>query len=269
MIAKHPVQRVEVSLAGPPPVPFSGGSPRRLARMAGALYLVNIVAGAFAIGVVPTVLVVHNMATTAHNIQAHELLYRLGLAAHVIVTVTNVPMALLFYELLKVVNRRLALLDVFFSLVATAVEAASLLGQFTPVVLLGSRHYASALPPAQLHALAYLPGDLATTDYSIYTVFYGFDFIVVAYLVFNSMFLPRVIGVLLAIDAATYLASGFATMIAPGVAAHLGAWVGLPTIIAEGSLCLWLLVAGVNVERWREQASAAFRLRTAQLQELA
>jgi len=59
-------------------------------------------------------------------------------------------------------------------------------------------------------------GDLATTDYSIYTVLYGFDFIVVAYLVFNSMFLPRVIGVLLAIDAATYLASGFATMIAPG-----------------------------------------------------
>lgn len=112
-------------------------------------------------------------------------------------------------------------------------------------------------------------GDLATTDYSIYTVFYGFDFIVVAYLVFNSMFLPRVIGVLLAIDAATYLASGFATMIAPGVAAHLGAWVGLPTIIAEGSLCLWLLVAGVNVERWKEQASAAFRLRCAQVQELA
>jgi hypothetical protein len=110
-------------------------------------------------------LVVHNMATTAHNIQAHELLYRLGLAAHVVVTVTNIPMALLFYELLKVVNRRLALLDVFFSLVATAVEAASLLSQFTPVVLLGSRHYASALPPAQLHALAYLPGDLATTDY--------------------------------------------------------------------------------------------------------
>jgi len=248
---------------------FAGVSPRRLARMAGGLYLINIVAGAFSIGVVPSILIVHNMAATARNIQAHELLYRLGLAAHVVVTVTNVPMALLFYELLKVVSRRLALLDVFFSLVATAVEAASLLNQFTPVVLLGSRHYASALPAAQLHALAYLPGDLATTDYSIYTVFYGFDFIVVAWLVINSTFLPRTIGVLLAIDALTYLAGGFTTMLAPGVAAQLGAWVGIPTIIAEGSLCLWLLIAGVNVDRWKQQASAAVRLRSAQVEELA
>jgi hypothetical protein len=248
---------------------ITGASPRRLARMAGALYLVNIVAGAFSIGVVPTVLVVHNVATTAHNIQTHELLYRLGLAAHVLVTVTNVPMALLFYELFKVVNRRLALLDVFFSLVATSVEAASLLNQFTPVVLLGSSRYTSALPPAQLHALAYLPGDLSTTDYSIYTVFYGLDFIVVAYLVYKSTFLPKAIGVLLAIDALTYLVNGFTTMLAPGFAAHLGAWVGLPTIIAEGSLCLWLLVAGVNVERWNERARAAIRIRAAQVEELA
>jgi hypothetical protein len=248
---------------------FPAVSPRRLARMAGGLYLINILAGAFSIGVVPSILIVHNMATTAHNIQAHELLYRLGLAAHVVTTVTNVPMALLFYELFKVVNRRLALLDVFFSLVATAVEAASLLNQFTPVVLLGSRHYASALPPAQLHALAYLPGDLATTDYSIYTVFYGFDFIVVAWLVINSTFLPRIIGVLLAIDALTYLAGGFTTMLAPGVAARLGSWVGIPTIIAEGSLCLWLLIAGVNVDRWKQQASAAVRLRPAQAEGVA
>jgi hypothetical protein len=167
------------------------------------------------------------------------------------------------------VNRRLALLDVFLSLVATAIEAASILSQFTPVVLLGSGHYTSALPPAQLHALAYLPGDLATTDYSVYTVFYGLDFIVVAYLVVNSTFLPRAIGWLLALDALTYLVNGFTTMLAPGVAAHLGAWVGLPTIIAEGSLCLWLLVAGVDVERWRERARAAIRIRAIQAEELA
>ena len=248
---------------------ITGASPRQLARTAGALYLVNIVAGAFAIGVVPSILVVHNMATTAHNIQTHELLYRLSLAAHVVVTVTNIPMALIFYELFKVVNRRLALLDVFFSLVATAIEAAGLLSQFTPVVVLGGRNYASALPAPQLHALAYLPGDLSTIDYSIYGVFYGFDFVCVAYLVFKSTFLPRAIGVLLAIDALNYLAGGFTTMLAPGFAAHLGAWTGLPTIIAEGSLCLWLLVVGVDSGRWKERASAAIRMRSAQVEELA
>ena len=186
------------------------------------------------------------MATTAHNIQAHELLYRLGLAAHVVVTVTNVPLAVIFYELFKVVNRRLALLDLLFGLVATAIEASSLLSQFTPVVVLSGTKYAGALPAPQLHALAYLPGDLSATDYSVYGVFYGLGFACEAYLVYKSTFMPRAIGVLLAIDALNYLGVGFTTMVAPGVAAHLGAWTGLPTIIAEGSLCLWLLLAGVD-----------------------
>lgn len=246
-----------------------GASPRQMARMFGGLYLINIVFGAFALGVVPSILTVHNMATTAHNIQTHELLYRLGLAAHVVVTLTNIPLALIFYELFKVVNRQLALLDVFFGLVATAIEAASLLSQFTPVVLLGGRNYASALPPAQLHALAYLPGDLSNISYSVYGVFYGFGFICEAYLVYRSTFVPRTIGVLLAIDALNYLGVGFTTMLAPGVAAHLGAWTGLPTIVAEGSLSLWFLLAGVDTRRWKEQARAALLSRIAQREELA
>jgi hypothetical protein len=232
-------------------------SPRQLARTAGALYLINIILGAFALGVVPALLIVPDVATTVRNIAAHELLFRLGLAAHVVVAMTNIPMAVIFYELFKVVNRRLALLDMLISLVATAVEIATLPSQFTPLVLLGSSHYTSALPAAQLHALAYLPGDLSATDYSIYGVFYGFDFIVVGYLVYRSTFLPRAIGVLLAIDALNYLFGGFATMLAPGFVAHLGAWTGLPTIIAEGSLSLWLLVAGVDTGRWKERASVA------------
>src|SRR5690242_3164562 len=79
-------------------------SPRRLARIAGALYLVNIVLGAFVLGVVPAMLVAPDPATTAHNIQPHELLYRLGLVAHVVVTLTNVPLAVIFFDLFKVVN---------------------------------------------------------------------------------------------------------------------------------------------------------------------
>lgn len=247
---------------------ITDASPRRLARTAGALYLVNIVLGAFAIGVVPAILTKSDVAATAHNIQTHELLYRLGLAAHVVVTVTNIPMALIFYDLLKVVNRRLALLDVFFTLVATAVEAAGILNDSAPSVLLGSSRYTNALPPAQLHALAYLPGDLSTIDYSIYGVFYGFDILCVAYLVYKSTFLPRAIGVLLAIDTLAYLAGGFTDFLAPGAAAHLVPWIGLPAIAGEGSLCLWLLVAGVDTERWKERARAAIRMRAAQLAEL-
>src|SRR3979411_2303424 len=173
----------------------SGASPRQLARMAGALYLINIGGGAFAISIVPAMLLVAgDAAATAHNIQAHELLYRTGLAVHVVVTVTNVFLALIFYELFKVVNRRLALLDGVFILVSTELEAAGLVNQFAPLVLLGSGPYASALPAAQLQALAIMPSALASVDYNIHTVFFGFDILLTAYLVLRSRFLLRTIA---------------------------------------------------------------------------
>jgi uncharacterized protein DUF4386 len=248
---------------------ITGASPRQLARTAGALYLINIAFGAFSIGVVPASLIVPGMAATAHNIQTHELLYRLGLVAHIVVTATNIPMAVIFYDLLKVVNRRLALLDVFFTLVATSIEAAGILGQFTPLVLMNG-NYTHALPPAQLNALGYLSGDLSTIGYSIYGVFYGFDALCVAYLVLKSTFLPRAIGVLMAIDGlASYLAYGFTDLLAPGLAAYLAPWIQLPTIFGEGSLCLWLLIAGVDTKRWTEQASAAIQARSTHVEELA
>ncbi|MGC9670054.1 DUF4386 domain-containing protein [Planosporangium sp. 12N6] len=232
----------------------AGTSPRRLARIAGLLYLMNIVGGAFAITVVPAMLVTADPAATAHNIATHELLYRSGLAAHVVVTVTNVGLAIIFYDLLKVVNRRIAQLDVFFILVGTAIEAAGLVNQFTPLVLLSGGPYGKALPAAQLQALAYLPGDLSGIDYTIHTVFFGFDLLCMGYLLLRSRFLPTTIGVLLAIDGLAYLIYSFADILAPGFAAELVPWIQLPALLGEGSLCLWLLVAGVNNERWKQQA---------------
>src|SRR5438132_1327328 len=97
---------------------IAGASPRHLARIAGSLYFVNIVPGFFAIGYVPGVLqVVGDAAATARNIQENALLYRLGLVAHIAVLATNIPLTAIWYELFKVVNRRVVLLVVFFSLV--------------------------------------------------------------------------------------------------------------------------------------------------------
>jgi hypothetical protein len=232
------------------------------------LYLINIVLGAFAIGFVPAMLIVSDPAATAHNIQTHELLYRTGLAAHVVVAPTNIPLAVIFYELFKVVSRRLALLDAFFILVATAIEAAGLVNQFTPLFLLSNGHYTSALPATQLHALAYLPLDLSSVDYSIHTVFFGFDILVMAYLVYKSSFLPRAIAVLLAIDAVACVIYSFADFLAPGFADSLVPWIQFPALLGEGSLCLWLLVVGVNVDRWTQQARRALHVQSASIEAL-
>ena len=87
-------------------------------------------------------------------------------------------------------------------------------------------------------------------------VAFGFHVILIGYLIFRSTFLPRFLGVWLAIAGVCYLTNSFANFLSPEFAAHL-----LPYILFPGAveivLALWLLVRGVNVQRWKEQASAA------------
>src|SRR5262249_53614488 len=230
---------------------MAGASPRQLARIAGGLYLLNIVFGAFAVGYVPAAIVVPgDAAATAHNLLAHELLYRLGLVVHLITLLTNFPLAVIFYDLFKVVNRRFALLVVFFTLVGTAVEGANLSNQLAPLLLLGGGHYLSVFTPKQLQALAYLPFESQALAYNIQQVIYAGYLLAAGYLVFKSTFLPRALGVLLAIGALCYLTYSFADFLAPGFAAQLVPYIQVPSGVAELSLCLWLLVVGVNVSRW-------------------
>lgn len=237
---------------------IADASPRQLARIAGGLYLINIVGGAFATGYVPAVIVVPgDAATTAQNILAHELLYRLGLLAHMIILAFNIPLALIFYDLFKVVNRRFALLVVFFTLVGTAVECANLLNQFAPLILLGGGHYLNVFTTEQLQVLAYMPLDLQAIGYDIQQVIYAGYLLAAGYLVFRSTFLPRVLGALLAIGALCYLTYSFATFIAPEFAVHLVPYIQVPSGVAELSLCLWLLILGVNIPHWKEQATKA------------
>jgi len=237
---------------------IAGASPRQLARAAGGLYLINILGGFFAIGLVPGLLfVAGDAAATAHNIQANELLYRSGLLAHITIDVTAVFLAVIFYDLFRVVNRRLALLVVFFTLVATAVESANLVNQFVPLVLLDGGPYSSAFTGQQLQAQVYMPTALQGIAYDVNSVFFGFYGLTIGYLVFRSTFLPRVIGVLLAVGASCYMAYGVADIVSPAFAAHLVPYIQLPSLVGEGSFCLWLLFAGVNVRRWNEHASSA------------
>src|SRR2546423_14747025 len=104
--------------------PAPAGGLMKLARSAGVLYLINIVGGAFAISIVPALLFGAGPAALAHNIQTHELLYRSGLAAPVVVTVTNVFLAVVFYGNFKGGNRGLALLGGVFILSAPAIQDA-------------------------------------------------------------------------------------------------------------------------------------------------
>jgi Domain of unknown function (DUF4386) len=233
-------------------------SPRQLARIAGGMYLINILCGFFAIGYVPAAIVVSGDPTaTAHNILAHELLYRLGIVAHIVGLLTNIPLMVIFYELFKVVNRRVSLLVVCFLLVGTAVEGAYLLNQFAPLILLQGRTLVSEVTAAQLQAQVSTPLALLAIGYNLAQVFYVGYLLLTGYLIVRSTFLPRILGMLLAIGGLCYLLYSFAAVVVPEFAAHLVPYIQLPSGIGELSLCLWLLVVGVNGQRWEEQAGAA------------
>lgn len=115
----------------------------------------------------------------------------------------------------------------------------------------------SVFTAEQVQALAYLPLDSQAISYNMQQVIYAGYLLAAGYLMFRSTFLPRTVGVLLAIGALCYLIYSFADFLLPGFAAHLVPYIQVPSGLAELSLCLWLLVMGVNVSRWEAQASKA------------
>ena len=128
-------------------------------------------------------------------------------------------LTLLFYGMFKPVNRSLSFLAALFSLAGCVVMA---LGLFPP-----------SLPINSL-------------------LFFGPYCLLIGYLIFRSSFLPRILGVLMALAGLGWLAFLF-----PTLAHSLFLYIEVLGIFAEASLMLWLLVMGVNVQRWKEQAGAA------------
>src|SRR6267143_6146963 len=88
-------------------------------------------------------------------------------------------------------------------------------------------------------------------------LFFGAQCVTVGYLVMRSTFLPRILGALLAIGGTSYVISSFANFVAPPLGARLSPFVIPAAVVGEGSLCLWLLVIGLNLKKWEEQSSPA------------
>jgi Domain of unknown function (DUF4386) len=228
-------------------------SPRFKARIAGGLYLSGV-ANLFAGAVLGTLIVNGDAAATAHNILAHETLYRLAFTADLITVPCYIAVTALFYTLFKPVNRSLALLAAFFGLAGSTMWALNDFFFLAPLVVLGGAHSVTAVTADQLQALVFL--NLHAQGSNIVMVAFGFHVILIGYLIFRSTFLPRILGVLMAIAGVCYLTNSFANFLSPEFAAHLVPYILIPGGV-EIVLALWLLVMGVNAQRWKEQASAA------------
>jgi len=144
---------------------------------------------------------------------------RLGSAAGLIAGACYIVVTLLFYGIFKPVSRNLSLLAAFISLLGIIIGPLSLVH----------------LAPSSLNPL----------------IFFGFYCLLIGYLIFNSTFLPRFLGVLM-----VFAGLGWLTFLIPPLANYLFPYILIPGLLGEGALTLWLVVMGVNVQRWQERRRA-------------
>src|SRR5439155_19707925 len=228
---------------------------QRYARIAGVLFLVSLVAGGFGEAYVPLKIIVSgDAAATAANITNFQFLYRLGFAGFLIESLCDITLVLIMYALLKPVSRELSLLAAFIGLVGTALFAFAELFYFAPPLIIGGAGYLKTFSPDQLDALALLSLKFYGYAGMIFTAYYGMSWIIRACLIFRSGYLPKFLGVLMAIGGLGFVVRNFLLILAPAYASDV-----LLDLMFPGGLILtgWVVWKGVDVPKWNAKVNVA------------
>jgi hypothetical protein len=227
-------------------------SPRLKARIAGVFEaLEGLTSAGGQVVILGSLVVAGNAAATAANILAHQPLFWLGFASQLLGVAFHIAWALLFYELFKPVNRTVSFLALCVILVCCAMQALTALLYLAPLLILQGGSGLSAFTPAQVQSLALVFLKVNGQAFNVDLVFFGLWCVLSGYLIFRSTFMPRLLGVLLMIDGV-----GWMLFLLPPLASYLFPLIAVASGLAEIPLQLWLIVMGVNSQRWKEQASA-------------
>jgi hypothetical protein len=222
-------------------------SPQVYARIGGALYVFIIIAGVYGeVFVRAHLIVAGNPAATAQKIMASELLFRSGIVGDLLMHVCDIPLTLILYVLLRPVSKNLSLLAALFSLMQTAILCANKLHLVAVLLLLGDPDYLRAFQPLVSLCLA-----LHEYGFAVGLIFFGFSCLVAGYLIYQSDYFPKILGVLQAIAGVCYLINSLTLLLAPAVAAKMFPGILLPAFVGELATAVWLLVKGVNASKWR------------------
>lgn len=216
------------------------------ARVAGLLYLLLIIAAPVRLMYIPTVLFVSgNAAATASNIAAHDMLFRFGIVADLLSGTVGIFLALALFRLLRGVNLRYAVLMVMLGVMPDIIYFFNVLNDFAVLTLAHGADFLAAFAKPQRDALAMLFLHLHGQEIAAAEIFWGLWLFPLAVLVFRSRFLPRFLGVWLAINGLAYLLLSFTGLLLPRYEDTV-AGIAFPAQLGEVAFMLWILVLGAK-----------------------
>lgn len=216
------------------------------ARITGIIYLAYFLAAIGSTLLLKAVIVPGDALATASHIRQQEPMFYAGFAVGLISIGLYIALTARLYELFRVVDRNLSLLGAFFSLAGCTIQAFSSILQLVPLML--EQSDLRAFSNEQLRALTQMIAMLQRSAINLGFVFFGMYCLLIGYLIIRSMFLPRVLGALLALAGL-----GWLTFLVPPLAAALSPYIQASGVLAEALFMLWLLVFGVNMQRWTEE----------------
>jgi hypothetical protein len=215
-------------------------------RFAGLLYVLASIVGFFAMGYVPSKVMVHGNATaTASNIAAHEMLFRLGIAGQLIGMVGFIFVALALYGLFKGVNRRYASLMVTLIVVSIPIAFLNEVNSIAALVLVRGADFLSVFDKPQREALAMLFLNLHAHGFDVVEMFWGLWLFPLGMLVYRSRFLPRFLGVWLIFAGVAWVILSLTGIVLPEYQHRVDRY-SQPAIIGEIAFMLWLLIKGAR-----------------------
>jgi hypothetical protein len=215
-------------------------------RFAGWLYVLTSIFGFFAMGYVPGKLIVHgNAAATANNIVAHETLFRLGIAAELMGMAGFIFVAYALYDLLKGVNRQYASLMVTLIVVSVPIAFVNELNSIAALILVGGADFLSAFESPQRYAAAMFFLNLHGRGFVVAEIFWGLWLFPLGLLIYRSRFLPRFLGVWLALAGVAWVIVSLTGILLPQYQDYVYSY-SQPAILGEIAFMLWLTIKGAR-----------------------
>jgi hypothetical protein len=221
-------------------------TPKLLARVAGPLYLLLIVAAAFAVSVRAAIVEPGAAAATADNIRASATLFRVSFVVDVFANLVYLLTAMALYLLFRHVNQVVAAAMVVFVAVGVAVGSLNLLNQHTALTIATSDAFARGFGRAGADELALLFAGRAVNGNILNAVWNGPWLLPLAYLVIKSGYFPKALGVLQVVGCLGHLGWMLVTFLASDAPDGLSS-AFMIAAAGEGAFLLWLLVRGVRL----------------------